>query len=171
MYTFLRLDTRTGMLWEVQWSMEDDNRFVYSLSDTAQAPMGKKAGRFTLYPTTNMYNFVLLDQDEGRTWQVQWSTEKEKRLIAPILDILPMTAPATETVIARPNAPASHGRPKKPEFGEPGHDNENWNQFEVRQDAYLEALVEYRARQILAERAKATPAKAAVKPPATTPKK
>ncbi|MEI6662551.1 MAG: hypothetical protein WCL01_10525 [Comamonadaceae bacterium] len=39
---------------------------------------GGKPGRFTLYPTRNMYNFILLDQDVGRTWQIQWSTDKEQ---------------------------------------------------------------------------------------------
>ena len=44
-------------------------------------------GRFTLYPTTNTFNFILLDQIDGRTWQVQWSFEKKKRMILPINDI------------------------------------------------------------------------------------
>lgn len=37
-----------------------------------------KPGRFTLYPTQNRYNFILLDQTDGRTWQVQWSTKPEE---------------------------------------------------------------------------------------------
>ena len=41
-------------------------------------------GRFTRYPTSNMYNFILLDQIDGRVWQVQWSFEKDKRMILPI---------------------------------------------------------------------------------------
>ena len=40
--------------------------------------------RFTLYPTQNMYNFILLDQVNGKTWQVQWSTEYANRGIFPI---------------------------------------------------------------------------------------
>jgi hypothetical protein len=51
-----------------------------SLSDNA------KPGRFTLYSTENIYNFMLLDQEDGRSWQVQWSIEQEKRLIFPMLD-------------------------------------------------------------------------------------
>ena len=39
----------------------------------------ERNGRFFLYPTQNMYNFILLDQIDGRTWQVQWSTEKSQR--------------------------------------------------------------------------------------------
>ena len=40
--------------------------------------------RFTLYPTQNMYTFILLDQLDGKTWQVQWSTEASNRGIMPI---------------------------------------------------------------------------------------
>ena len=41
-------------------------------------------GRFTLYPTKNMYNFILLDQVNGKTWQIQWSIDEENRMIIPI---------------------------------------------------------------------------------------
>ena len=41
-------------------------------------------GRFFLYPTKNIYNFILLDQIDGRTWQVQWSYDENKRIIVPI---------------------------------------------------------------------------------------
>lgn len=41
----------------------------------------EKNGRFFLYPTSNMYNFILLDQIDGRTWQVQWSTEEKNRMV------------------------------------------------------------------------------------------
>jgi alpha-galactosidase len=41
-------------------------------------------GRFTLYPTENMYNFILLDQINGKTWQVQWNNEVNKRFISRI---------------------------------------------------------------------------------------
>tara|TARA_B110000902_G_scaffold202997_1_gene230645 strand:- start:316 stop:900 length:585 start_codon:yes stop_codon:yes gene_type:complete len=39
----------------------------------------ERNGRFFLYPTTNIYNFILLDQIDGRTWQVQWNIDKDKR--------------------------------------------------------------------------------------------
>ena len=39
-----------------------------------------------LYPTQNMWTFILLDQTDGRTWQVQWSTDYESRGILPISD-------------------------------------------------------------------------------------
>lgn len=82
-YTFLKLDTRTGQIWQVHWSIEKDGRVVLPLS-TEKLSSEAKDGRFALFPTTNMYNFILLDTTDGRTWQVQWSFEKENRIIVPI---------------------------------------------------------------------------------------
>jgi hypothetical protein len=38
-----------------------------------------------LYPTDNMWNFLMLDQDSGRIWQAQFSIDDENRGIFPIL--------------------------------------------------------------------------------------
>ena len=38
-------------------------------------------GRFKLYPTGNMYNYIMVDVIDGRTWQVQWSNSENKRLV------------------------------------------------------------------------------------------
>ena len=40
-------------------------------------------GRFKLYPTGNMYNFIMVDVEMGDTWQVQWSTKENERLVIP----------------------------------------------------------------------------------------
>ena len=40
-----------------------------------------KNGRYKLYPTENMYNFIMVDVEMGDTWQVQWSTKENERLI------------------------------------------------------------------------------------------
>jgi len=85
-YTLLKLDTRTGQIWQVQWG-DENHRFTVPLStaillsaSTKEHPTIAKPGRFTLCPTENIYTFVLLDQEDGRTWQIQWGDEK-KRLI------------------------------------------------------------------------------------------
>jgi len=69
-YTFLKLDTRDGRIWQVQWG-EKSRRFTDPLN-LKPLTAGGKAGRFTLYPTTNIYTFVLLDQETGDAWHVQW---------------------------------------------------------------------------------------------------
>lgn len=83
-YTFIKLNTRNGQMWQVQWST-DDNTFQVPLSLTSLvSSQEEKSGRFFLYPTTNNYNFILLDQSDGRVWQVQWSSEAKERLVIPI---------------------------------------------------------------------------------------
>ena len=154
-YTFIKLDTRNGLMWQVQWSIKgykyryetELNTFKYAKttkeiteyqtkkyksdyeyweerkeewykkkSDTTlneedflykteeelayshkarwiETPLEEwikralqknpieRNGRFFLCPTTNIYNFILLDQIDGRTWQVQWNTEKSDRVV------------------------------------------------------------------------------------------
>ena len=80
-FTLLKLDTRVGTIWQVQWGSEDE-RFVTPISLKELAP-AEETGRFTLYPTSNIYTFILLDQKTGNTWHVQWGGPGE-RFIAPI---------------------------------------------------------------------------------------
>ena len=84
-WTFLKLDTKNGKIWQVQYSMDDNFRGEVELNIKALVPdNAAENGRFTLYPTKNMYNFILLDQMDGKMWQVQWSTEEDNRLIIPM---------------------------------------------------------------------------------------
>ena len=85
MWTFLKLDTRNGQIWQVQYDIQGDDRMEVILNDKALAS-DKEAenGRFTLYPTKNIYTFILLDQHDGRMWQAQWSIEADQRFIIPI---------------------------------------------------------------------------------------
>ena len=92
MYNFINLDTMTGQMTLVQWSLESGSRFEYILSMEVLLPDGwvewtdeeMKYGRFKLYPTSNTYNFLLLDAENGRTWQVQWGFEKDERFVIEI---------------------------------------------------------------------------------------
>lgn len=83
MWTFIKLDTRNGLLWQVQYSLNPENRMVTYLNLGRLASVNEEVkDRFTLYPTQNMYNFILLDQVNGKTWQVQWATEYANRGIS-----------------------------------------------------------------------------------------
>lgn len=84
-YTFLKLDTRNGKIWQVQYSM-DDNEFEVVLNSRELVTAGK-SGQFALYPTTNNWTFLLLDTINGDVWHVQWSQEADKRGIIPIRSI------------------------------------------------------------------------------------
>lgn len=85
-YTFLELNTVTGQIWIIQWSLEDNKRFSYVLDDNSRITKEDEpiCGRFSLHPTENIYNFILLDNIDGRCWQVQWSFDEDKRLVLPI---------------------------------------------------------------------------------------
>lgn len=88
MWTFLKLNTRNGMIFQLQYDVQGKNRMESILNPTILAE-GKDAiiGRFTLYPTQNSWTFILLDQIDGRAYQVQWSQDEKKRGIVPIVGV------------------------------------------------------------------------------------
>lgn len=93
MWTFIKLDTQTGQMWQVQYSIKgDEGRFEYDLNPNPLITTGKKVnGRFELYSTQNIYNFILLDKIDGKVWQVQWSFDEENRAVVPINRAAPAT--------------------------------------------------------------------------------
>jgi hypothetical protein len=85
MWTFIKLNTITGKMWQVQFGNSSDKRFTNVLNSKDLA--GEKEytpGRFTLYPTQNMWTFILVDQIDGDMWQIQWGFDKKDRLVLPI---------------------------------------------------------------------------------------
>ena len=84
-WTFIKLNTRNGKMWQVQWDTGNNQLEVPLSLTTRVSSEGEKNGRFFLYPTQNIFNFILLDQLDGRVWQVQWSTELKERMVVPIL--------------------------------------------------------------------------------------
>lgn len=80
-WTFIKLDTRNGKMWQVHFSVEEDvtNGEVVLNSESLVSITDESNGRFTLYPTENIYNFLLLDQKIGLVYQVQWSMDKDYR--------------------------------------------------------------------------------------------
>ena len=86
-WTFIKLDTRNGKMWQVHFGVEDDTKTGELILNSL--PLVNKEeeinGRFTLYPTENMYNFLLLDQISGIVVQVQWSLDAKKRGIVSVI--------------------------------------------------------------------------------------
>lgn len=79
-YNLLKLDTATGQIEQIQWSLNDDKEFINTLNSRTLSYSGK-TGTFELYPTNNIYQFILLDTTDGRVWHVQWGTDSKKRWI------------------------------------------------------------------------------------------
>lgn len=69
---FLRLDKMTGCISLVQWSLESSKEFTMVLNDQNLATLSSVGNCFKLYPTKNMFQFLLLDQSTGNMWHVQW---------------------------------------------------------------------------------------------------
>ena len=83
-WTFIKLNTRNGQMWQIQWDT-GSNQFETPISLLSLVSTEKeKNGRFFLYPTHNIYNFILLDQIDGRVWQVQWAMKEEDRMVIPL---------------------------------------------------------------------------------------
>jgi len=81
-YNFLQLDTKTGIIEQVQWSLDSDNEGSVSInSEDLTYGFGYGSGSFELYPTKNMYQFLLLDKTTGRKWHVQWGMKSSERWI------------------------------------------------------------------------------------------
>lgn len=91
LFTFIELNTETGAMFRLQWGMSDAQRFQVPLcggcNQSKEAPQAQP-GRFTLYPTENIFQFILLDQVTGSAWQVQWAN---KGMVTPIY-VIPYSA-------------------------------------------------------------------------------
>jgi len=85
-WTFIKLDTRNGKMWQVHFTVKDEGeQGELVLNSLPLVSKDKEVkGRFTLYPTENIYNFLLLDQIDGNVYQVQWSMDAKYRGVIPI---------------------------------------------------------------------------------------
>ena len=86
-WTFIKLDTRNGKIWQVHFTVSKEGfqgEIILNSDSLLWSSDEEVKGRFTLYPTNNIYNFILLDQIDGRTWQVQWNNDNDKRFVSRI---------------------------------------------------------------------------------------
>lgn len=86
-WTFIKLDTRNGRMWQVHFTISNDGyqgELILNSRSLVWTKEEEVNGRFTLYPTNNIYNFILLDQINGRTYQVQWNNDEDKRFVSRI---------------------------------------------------------------------------------------
>ena len=81
-YTFLQLDTKTGRIKQVQWSLDsaEEGSVIINDEDLTYG-FDYEYGSFELYPTKNMYQFILLDRATGWKWHVQWGMKSGERWI------------------------------------------------------------------------------------------
>lgn len=80
-FNFLKLDKKTGKIYQVQWSLEGEEDFSITLNGIDLSQFSTDGNCFKLYPTKNMWQFILLDGASGRAWHVQWGFEEKNRWI------------------------------------------------------------------------------------------
>ena len=83
MHIFIKLNKSNGTMKLVQFSTSNTMDMMQADLSDIELVTGAEAknGRFYLYPTENFYTFLLLDQIDGRVWQVQWSVKPEDRCV------------------------------------------------------------------------------------------
>ena len=71
-----------------EWQIENPNLTIkeyeeqmYSLETYLSVTPVAQNGRYKLYPTDNMYNFILQDVINGSSYQVQWNNDEDKRFV------------------------------------------------------------------------------------------
>ena len=77
-------ETKTGRIEQVQWSQNRDNEGSFSINSEDLSYKGYTAGSFELYPTPNMFQFILIDKVNGRKWHVQWGLKSSEMWIRQI---------------------------------------------------------------------------------------
>lgn len=82
-FNFLLLDTKTGKIDIVQWSLGDGKEGSITLNDE-DLSLNTGCGTFELHSTKNTFQFLLLDKVTGRKWHVQWGFEANERWIRQI---------------------------------------------------------------------------------------
>lgn len=100
----------------VQWGLDESHRLLAPLFiNCAGMNINDPAdhvGRYTLQPTQNIWEFLLLDQDNGIVWQVQWTVEGRGDQCLRI----PLSLPAGLTA---PRAPRASRAPQNEIQGRP----------------------------------------------------
>lgn len=66
----LRLNTKTGEVYQVQ---DDGGSWIVNSSIT---PESDTPYRYWLYPTQNLWTFILVDTFTGKLWQTQYTVDK-----------------------------------------------------------------------------------------------
>ena len=68
LYTLLELDSKIGRIKQVQWSLDSDSEGTFTINnDDLSYGMVYGSDSFELYPTKNMYQFILIDKTEAES--------------------------------------------------------------------------------------------------------
>lgn len=84
-HILLKLDTRTGRVWMTQYGLGGTQSVEKMIPQSYILKESESwNGRFDLYATQNIFNFIMVDTYSGNTYQVQWSVDDECCFVVPI---------------------------------------------------------------------------------------
>jgi len=91
-FNLLLLNTTNGSIQKIQWDLKG-HRFRAPLVPCFGATgQDSHPGRYTLQATQNVWTFIMLDQDTGETWHVQWTVNGDNDLCQPIKSLFDIPA-------------------------------------------------------------------------------
>ena len=74
MWTYILLDRFLGKLWQCQYSVKGpDYRGSWLINGVALSV--SSTAKFTIEPLISMFQFYLINQENGDMWKFQWSTK------------------------------------------------------------------------------------------------
>ena len=81
-HILLKIDTRIGRVYMIQYASKDPLAVEIPIGPY---PHGRVNwgwnGRFELYPTKDMYNFIMIDSYWGEIYRVQWGPKASDRFV------------------------------------------------------------------------------------------
>lgn len=78
MWTFILLDSFNGRLWQVQYSVNGPEYMMYVPINNKPLIPSKGKRIFTIQPMTSMFQYYLINENNGDMWMFQWSMKGEE---------------------------------------------------------------------------------------------
>lgn len=77
MWTFILLDKYTGKLWQCQYSVDGpEYQFAIPINERVLSYENKPV--FTIEPLVSMYQYYLINEENGEMWKFQWTTNNDE---------------------------------------------------------------------------------------------
>ena len=77
MWTYILLDKFSGKLWQCQYSVKGTD-FISSWVINPNQLSNTDTNKFAIEPLTSMYQFYLINEENGEMWKFQWTTKTEE---------------------------------------------------------------------------------------------
>lgn len=75
MWTFILLDSYNGRLWQVQYSTQDLENLLCIPINRYELVHNNEKSIFYIQPLKSMYQYYLINDNNGDIWKFQWSTK------------------------------------------------------------------------------------------------